>query len=73
MTRGCPHGHRLQPRLQASMQPLVAAWATDINTDPGCGRTMDPDMVLGSSPGIQKLERAKVIHSFVSFQQRSDY
>lgn len=25
--------------------------ATDINTDPGCGRTMDPDMVIGSSLG----------------------
>lgn len=28
---------------QASVWPLVAAWATDINTDPGCGRTIAPD------------------------------
>lgn len=23
----------------------------DLNTDPGCGRTMDPAMMLDSSPG----------------------
>ncbi|KAL6088689.1 hypothetical protein STEG23_010720 [Scotinomys teguina] len=26
-------------------------WAMDINSDSSCSRTMDPDMVLGSSPG----------------------
>lgn len=24
----------------------------NINTDPGCGRTMDPDIVFGSNPGL---------------------
>lgn len=43
-----PRGHRLRPRLLASMWPLVAS---DINIDPGCGNTMDPDMALGSSLG----------------------
>ena len=33
------------------MWTLVTAWATDINTDPGHGRTMDPDMVVSSSLG----------------------
>lgn len=32
---------------------LVAIWATDINTDSSSsGRTMDPDMILGRSLGL---------------------
>lgn len=45
MVLGCPHGQKLWLRLQASMWPLVAAWAMDTNTDPGCGRTTDPETV----------------------------
>ena len=37
--------------FQASMWPLVSPWAMDINTDPGCSRTIDPDMFLSRSPG----------------------
>lgn len=36
---------------QISKWPLVAMRAMDINTDPHCGRTTQPDMVLGSSFG----------------------
>lgn len=45
------YGHRLWPRPRASMWPLVATWAMNINTDPGFRRTMNPDMVFGSSLG----------------------
>lgn len=31
------------------MWPLVVPWTMDFNTDPHCGRTTDPDMVLNSS------------------------
>lgn len=34
------------------MWPMMASWAININTNPGCGRTTDPDMVRGSSPGL---------------------
>ena len=44
-------GHRLWSRPWASMWLLVATWAIDINTDPSCGQTMFPAMVLGSSLG----------------------
>lgn len=37
-------------RPQASVWPLVATWATDINTDPGCGRTIAPDSSCTSHP-----------------------
>lgn len=47
---GHPHVHALQLRSQASVWSLVATWATDIYTDPCCGRTKDPDMILGISP-----------------------
>ena len=40
-----------QPKSWVSTWPLVLTQATDINTDPSYRRTMDPDMVLGSSPG----------------------
>lgn len=46
------HGLRLQPRLWASLWPLVAPWTLGINIDPGCGRTVDPDMVLISYSGL---------------------
>lgn len=29
----------------------MATWATEINSDPGCGSSIDPDMVTDSSPG----------------------
>lgn len=34
-----------------SSQPLVVPGATDINTDCGCNRVMNPDMGPGNSPG----------------------
>lgn len=34
------------------MSPLLATWTTDINTESGSGRTMDPDIILGSIPGL---------------------
>ena len=46
------HGLRLWPRPQVSVWPLVVSWVTNINIEPDCGRTGDPDMVLGSSPGL---------------------
>ena len=45
------YGNRLWPRPRPSTWLLVATWARDINTDPSCDGTMDPEMVLGSSPG----------------------
>lgn len=36
-------------RSQTSAWPLVVAWATDINTDPGYSGTMDLDIALGGS------------------------
>lgn len=48
---GCPYGNRLQPSPQVFMGLLMATWAIDPNTDLGCGRTMDPDVVLVSSLG----------------------
>lgn len=50
MALGHQHGHRKQPRPQTSVWPLVAPQAPDI-TNPNCGRIMDPNMMLGSSPG----------------------
>lgn len=41
------HGQRFQFRPQTSEWPLEATWATD----PSCGRTRNPDMAIGSSPG----------------------
>ena len=46
------HCHRWQSRTWASLWPLVATWAMNINTDPSCGRTTDPDMVLGHHHGL---------------------
>ena len=46
-----PHGCRLQPRLHASVWPLVTTWLVDIYTDPGYAKTLEPDLVLDSSPG----------------------
>lgn len=33
---------------------LVATWATDYNTDPGCSRTTESGMVLGSILGLDE-------------------
>lgn len=30
----------------ASLWPLKATWVTEVNTDPGCGGTKDPDRPL---------------------------
>lgn len=30
----------------------MVTWATDINNDPSCIRTMDPDMAIRSSLGL---------------------
>lgn len=38
---GHPCVLRQQPRPRTLVWPLVATWASDINTDPGCHRTMD--------------------------------
>lgn len=51
MALRCPHGSRFWPRSQMSMWPLMAACATDINTDPGCDQNTDLDMFLGISLG----------------------
>lgn len=32
-----------------SCEKLVATWDLDFNTDPGCARTSNPDMILGRS------------------------
>lgn len=45
-----PHGHRFWSRPWAPMWSLLATWTTDINTDLGCDKTTDPDMVLCLSP-----------------------
>lgn len=44
-----PHDLRLWPRHWASLWPLVAICAMNINKDTDCGRTMDPDIVLCSN------------------------
>ena len=46
-----PHGHRLEPRLQASVWSFVATWARDNNTNSSCARTMYTEMALGSRTG----------------------
>lgn len=43
--------HKWWPRTQAPWRPLVATWVIDINTDPGCSKTADSDMDLGSILG----------------------
>lgn len=40
------HDFRQQDRPQTSTQPSVVAWAKDINTDPDCNKTIDPNMAL---------------------------
>lgn len=44
------HGLRWRSRPLESAWPSVATGATDIDTGPGCFRTRDPDIALGSSP-----------------------
>ena len=46
-----PQGLWWQSRPWTCPWPLVVIWATDIDTDPSCSRTMEPDMVLGDSSG----------------------
>lgn len=45
------HGHKWRPRPWASVWPLVETWITDVNTDPGWGRTQTwPLAAVCSSP-----------------------
>lgn len=44
-----PRSHKLWPRPQESMLPLVATWNTGISTNPDYGRTTEPVIVLCSS------------------------
>ncbi|KAL6038920.1 hypothetical protein STEG23_010009 [Scotinomys teguina] len=37
------------PDPRATEWPLMATWAAHFNADPGCGRAIDLDMVLGSN------------------------
>lgn len=43
------HGQGWQPSHWASLWPLAAIKVTVIHTGPGCGRTKDPYMALGSA------------------------
>lgn len=45
------HQHDLRgwPRLWASAWPSLATGATDINTEPGCNATTDPETAAGST------------------------
>lgn len=45
---------------------MVTIEATDINIYSGCSRTMDSDMVLGNSPGLD------VIMAVVGIEDHSD-
>lgn len=51
-----PHhtGHMSQIVVQTTgfMWPFMARWDMGVNIDLSCGRTMDPNMVFGSSPGL---------------------
>lgn len=40
------HGLGWYPRYWASSQPLISTGTMDINADPDCGWTMDPDTAL---------------------------
>lgn len=40
------HGPRWQPGPRISVWPLVGTWAMDIDRDPFCCRTTEPDMGL---------------------------
>lgn len=44
------HFHRWQYSSWDSLWPLEATWVIDINTDSGCSRNMNPDMVFGNTP-----------------------
>ena len=49
---GHQHSFRWLTIPEASTHPLVVTGAKDFNQDSGCCRAMNPDMVLGSSPGL---------------------
>lgn len=38
-------------RTQGFHVAFGGTWAMDLNTEPGCGKTMEPDMVLSRSLG----------------------
>lgn len=42
---------RMQPRLQAPVCPLVAAWTMNVNMDPSSNKARDPEMTFSSNLG----------------------
>lgn len=52
VTLGHQHGLGCQPIPWESAQSSVVSEAIDINTDPGCSKTIDPAMLLRSSLGL---------------------
>lgn len=50
VTLGYQHGPQQQPGLAFAL-PSMLPGAMDINIDPSCERSMNPDVALGSSPG----------------------
>lgn len=72
---GTPMWLMVTARPQASVWPLLTTQVMDINTDPGCGRNVDPDKVLGSSlaPDVIMAPGGSVGYSYWQWpwQQRS--
>lgn len=64
--QGHQHGFRQKHRPYISTWPLLVTWATNINTDPGCSRSMDPDMAQSDttwiSPWLQEPVQATHIN-----------
>lgn len=54
MAHGYQYDSRWQIRHQETAQPSVATGTTDVSSDPGCHRAMDPDMALSSSSGLEQ-------------------
>lgn len=46
-----PHSFQWYPRPRTCALPLVITQATDIDSDPSCNRTIEPDMAIGSLLG----------------------
>lgn len=52
MAPGHQHGFMQQHRPLTPDWPLIAIQVTDVNTDLGCSKSMEPDMATGSSLGL---------------------
>lgn len=52
MTPRLQRSHILQPKPWATVWNLVAKWTMNFNTDRGCSKTTDPDMVPNYSLGL---------------------